>query len=214
MTDSRTKILNKLRSAATNQSQVEHNIKHAAMVPPESLGNSLTDKFITEAKKLSCIVHLISSERHAKETILSIIAPDAEVLAWQDDRLPLKNLRKFLAENGVVVTASGNPHVRVGVTGVDAALAATGSLAFCSETGKDRLTSLLPEVHIALVCKNQIIPDLESWFAQKKKSGLESIRKSGNIVFISGPSRTADIAMELILGMHGPREVHILLFEF
>lgn len=51
---------------------------------------------------------------------------------------------------------------------------------------------------------------MESWLAQKR---LNDIRAASNVVIISGASRTADIAMELILGMHGPRELHIILLK-
>ena len=41
---------------------------------------------------------------------------------------------------------------------------------------------------------------------------MKDLTDPSNVVLISGPSRTADIAMELILGMHGPKELHIIVF--
>jgi L-lactate dehydrogenase complex protein LldG len=100
---------------------------------------------------------------------------------------------------------------RVGLTGVDAALAATGSLVLSSGDGRARAASLLPPIHIAVVTADQILPDLESWLASSKAAGSAPIRRPSNIVVITGPSRTADIAMQLVMGMHGPREVHVVL---
>lgn len=57
----------------------------------------------------------------------------------------------------------------------------------------------------------QIVPDLESWMAAQRADGFAAMRGASNIVVVSGPSRTADIAMELVMGMHGPRELHIVL---
>jgi L-lactate dehydrogenase complex protein LldG len=101
--------------------------------------------------------------------------------------------------------------VRVGLTGVDAALAATGSVVVVSGSGRARAASLVPPIHIAVVAASQIVPDLESWWAVQKAAGLEQIRQHSNVVVITGPSRTADIAMQLVMGMHGPRELHLVL---
>jgi L-lactate dehydrogenase complex protein LldG len=101
--------------------------------------------------------------------------------------------------------------MRVGITGVDAALAATGSLVLAAGVGKHRVTSLLPPLHIAVVRASQIMPDLESWVAMQRAQGLDAFRRMSSVIVISGPSRTADIAMQLIMGMHGPAELHIIL---
>ena len=85
-----------------------------------------------------------------------------------------------------------------------------------SGNGRFRAASLLPPIHIAVLNTNQIVPDLESWWAAQKwaaqkAAGLEQTRQHSNIAIITGPSRTADIAMQLVMGMHGPRELHLVL---
>ncbi|MCA9922351.1 MAG: LUD domain-containing protein [Anaerolineales bacterium] len=66
-------------------------------------------------------------------------------------------------------------------------------------------------VHIAVLTADQILPDLESWWARQRANGLDQTRSAAKIAVITGPSRTADIAMELVLGMHGPRELHLVI---
>ncbi len=53
---------------------------------------------------------------------------------------------------------------------------------------------------------NQIIQDLENRVAQN-----QDFYDVSNVFLISGPSKTADIAMELIMGMHGPQALQIVL---
>lgn len=68
-------------------------------------------------------------------------------------------------------------------------------------------------VHIAVVQSSQIVPNLESWWAEQRAARLEQVRQRSNVVIITGPSRTADIAMQLVMGMHGPQELHLILLN-
>lgn len=98
----------------------------------------------------------------------------------------------------------------VGVTGCFCAIAETGSLMLLSGPESPASTALLPETHIAVVPVERIVPDLEAAFALMRKE-LGQLPRATNI--ISGPSRTADIEQNLVLGAHGPYRVHILLVQ-
>lgn len=100
----------------------------------------------------------------------------------------------------------------VGVTGVAYAVAETGSVAITAGNGVSRLISLLPPVHIAVVLPSQILPSLDELFTILRGDFL----KRGSLDYtniISGPSRSADIDQTLIQGMHGPREVYMVIVD-
>jgi L-lactate dehydrogenase complex protein LldG len=100
----------------------------------------------------------------------------------------------------------------IGVTGVNHAIAETGSVSIAAGRGVSRLISLLPPVHIAVVRPDQIVPSLDELFSLRRSEFLER----GSLDYtniISGPSRSADIKQTLIKGMHGPREVHMVILE-
>ncbi len=100
----------------------------------------------------------------------------------------------------------------IGVTGVDYAIAETGSVAITAGKGVSRLISLLPPVHIAVLRSFQILPSLDELFTIRRNEFLET----GSLNYaniISGPSRSADIEQTLIKGMHGPREVHMVVLS-
>lgn len=100
--------------------------------------------------------------------------------------------------------------VDAGLTAVHAAIAETGSLVCGSMPGRG--LSLVPPVHIAVVRRSQILPDLvDYWALYSGESPVHQL--PSNLVFITGPSKTADIEGVLITGVHGPREVHIVLVE-
>ncbi len=98
-----------------------------------------------------------------------------------------------------------------GITGVDLALAETGSLVVSSVTEGSQLTSLAPPVHIGLYRRSQVVGSLEDVLEQAHLARLQDPGRS--TVFITGTSRTADIEQILIRGVHGPREVHAILVE-
>jgi L-lactate utilization protein LutC len=97
--------------------------------------------------------------------------------------------------------------VEVGITSADYALADTGSLVFFSESGESRLLSLLPPCHIAVIESSKIVPSLDDVFRLRPLPGDES----SAMVVITGPSRTADIEMRLVRGVHGPGEIHVIV---
>lgn len=88
----------------------------------------------------------------------------------------------------------------VGITGVDCAIAETGSLVLSAGPGRPRGVSLLPRLHIALVRESQLVPRMGlAWPSQRPLPSA--------LHFITGPSRTSDIENDLSIGVHGPARV-------
>lgn len=99
----------------------------------------------------------------------------------------------------------------VAITGCFCAFAETGTLVLASGPQTHSSTHLLPETHIALVPASRIVAGMEDAFAllRAEHGGDGMMPRALNMV--SGPSRTADIEMTLVLGAHGPYRVHIVL---
>ncbi|GAB3499462.1 LutC/YkgG family protein [Nocardiopsis coralliicola] len=95
----------------------------------------------------------------------------------------------------------------VGITGVAAACAATGTLALTASPDTPRSTSLVPPVHIALVPHDRVVDDLAALYA--RLAALDPLPSA--IQMITGPSRSGDIEMVLVRGVHGPGTVHAVL---
>jgi len=103
----------------------------------------------------------------------------------------------------------------LGLTGVDLAVAETGTLILMSGVGRPRSTSLLPPYHVAVFDRTALVESLhqvgvflEAWHGDGAPPGTGAV-----INFITGPSRTADIELTLTRGVHGPREVHAIFVE-
>lgn len=106
----------------------------------------------------------------------------------------------------------------MGVTGVDYAIAETGSVIVLPRLGLSRLVSVVPPVHVAIVRPQDIIGSLDDLFALRRlefhRNGEQGTPDMGSYLnFITGPSRTADIEQTIVVGVHGPREVHMVLLE-
>ena len=101
--------------------------------------------------------------------------------------------------------------VDAGITDVDAALAETGTLIVAADAEHSRGPSLVPPHHLAIVRQSDILPDLLDYLAARANAGPRDLPSS--TVLVTGPSKTADIEGELITGVHGPKDVVILLVE-
>jgi hypothetical protein len=96
----------------------------------------------------------------------------------------------------------------VGVIEATAGIAATGTIVVDSDrTG--RLVSLLPRVGVFVLREQDIVAltgDVLRTHAERWPDGPPT-----NVVLVTGPSRSGDIEMRLVVGVHGPGEVHAVL---
>jgi L-lactate dehydrogenase complex protein LldG len=84
-------------------------------------------------------------------------------------------------------------------------LADTGSVVLAASPEEPRARSLLPFVHVSLLREDRILPGLPELF-QAVGQDLPSA-----LAIVTGPSRSADIEQRLVIGVHGPGEVHVVL---
>ena len=90
-----------------------------------------------------------------------------------------------------------------GITRASGAIAESGSVIIDDDRTSHRLAALSPWVHIAVLERSEIhrtIPDAIAAFGD-----------SPNIIWCTGPSKTADVEGILIEGVHGPGEQIVLL---
>ena len=188
-------------------------VERRRMLPlPDMTADERPDLFSREAAALGCVVYRISRS-DALEQIMDLIDGDMSVLSWAETELPYAGLHDLLAKLDVAIARPDDRAARVGITGVSAALAATGSLVLESGAGRPRSASLLPDRHIALMTADQLLDDLESWQASQAARGYPAFKQASNTVIVTGPSKTADIGHQLVKGAHGPRELHILILD-
>jgi len=75
--------------------------------------------------------------------------------------------------------------------------------------GQGRLASVIAPVHLTVLTRSRLVPALTDFLAVAGEA--LAARKASAAILITGPSRTADIEGQLIVGVHGPREVHCIL---
>ncbi len=180
------------------------------------------ERFARELAAVGGRAVLVESPQKAVEALVERLrALDArEVLLAPSPWLAELNVVQALRDASFVVRVLGDDadeslekdelkRADVGVTGALAAVAESGTLLLGGRVGGGwHWASLVPPVHVALLEAEQIVGTLDEAFARLKRHlarGLEEF------VWITGPSRTADIAQTLFLGMHGPRELHVLI---
>lgn len=93
----------------------------------------------------------------------------------------------------------------VGVTGVDYAIAETGTLVLAASAGRPRAVSLAPRLHIALLRESQLVPRRSATWAHFQAEMPSAL------LYITGPSRTSDIENDLAIGVHGPARVLVIV---
>ena len=131
---------------------------------------------------------------------------DKEIVVTTD---PLLERVRWSNEFAVARRAA-EPEDRVSVTGAYAGIAETGTLVFVSDRETPTTLNFLPETHVAVLARDRLVAHLEDVWTLLR---AERTRPPRTVNFITGPSRTGDIELQLELGAHGPRRLHVLLVD-
>jgi len=133
------------------------------------------------------------------------VAPDPrlDAIPWADE--PLLNVRRGGAEADDAV----------GLACADAGIAETGTLMLAASPHSPTALSFLPENHIVAIAADAIVGSYEdAWSRLRRARGGDGrFTMPSTVNLITGPSRTADIALKIELGAHGPRRLSIVIVE-
>jgi L-lactate dehydrogenase complex protein LldG len=222
---SREKTLTRIRqSLRTGVLPVAASSDRAATATPVIDQAVLLASFVREAQASGAEVFQPAKPADVLDTLADLVKQAGQqAITWSDEDLPIKDIRELLFRTGVtrhVPDIDRDPlmrreqwrnldNMRVGITGALGGLADTGSIIVASGRHRSRAASLLPETHIALLPADRLYPTMQAFFAAS--AAQELTENASNLVFITGPSRTADIEMIITRGVHGPKRLCIVL---
>jgi L-lactate dehydrogenase complex protein LldG len=164
-------------------------------------------------------VHVVQTEKwidHLK-TILKkrelktlLYAPetatgDALKKAWPDEAEGLPVLVPYAGD--IEEFKEDLFQIDAAITSTAGGIAETGALILWPDQKEPRLMSLVPPIHIAVLEAEKIF----NTFGEAMQTANWVVKMPTNIVLISGPSKTADIELTLAFGVHGPKELLVLI---
>jgi len=175
------------------------------------------ETFRARAEAVSAEVHRAGTPGEALRLVEELLAsegvsgPSGARAVWAAGPLAASLDRERLARDlpGLTfdVTREAAAASRVGVSEMEWGLADTGTVVQDATDPALRLVSTLPEVHVALLSADRILPSLAD-VLPKLGPG-----RSPYISFVTGPSRTADIERVLTIGVHGPSRLVVVVHD-
>ena len=219
MTDAtaRDRILQRVKTAGTHQIDVPEAPAPASGGPLDR--KAKTERLTTLMAAMRTEVHVVAADAwvdalkglaRAKGWKQLLYGPGAPLgaaieAAWsaESDGLP-----KLVGYREPVETFKESLfQIDAGVTGARGGLADTGAVVLWPTAQEPRLLSLVPGVHVAVLDADTIYDSLADMMAAENwAAGMPA-----NALIISGPSKTADIEFTLVFGVHGPKELILLI---
>ena len=223
MTTERDRFLQRVRRAVAdgNRAGGVPDLPERGGVGYQGGGADPVVRFRDECIAAGGFVHVVADPEAAANAVMNLLRERSvrRVLLGSGPILDGLALPARLAAAGVEATAVSTPAdarrreaffaADAGVSGVDHLVAETGSIALLARPDQPRSLSLLPPIHIAVADRSQLLPDLFDLFearGEAERQGLPSC-----LSLITGPSKTGDIELRLVTGVHGPGEVHVVL---
>ncbi|MBT5897637.1 MAG: lactate utilization protein [Rhodospirillaceae bacterium] len=197
----------------------EHIAKHRAnLVPARGKGEhgAQIKQFREMAEAVSCTVEIVPDEAAVPGVVAEYLR--ANNLPTQITLAPDEWLAGLDWDSqSLLETKSGAAGIDdlVSVTPAFAAVAETGTLVALSGGGHPTTLNFVPDYHVVALRTSQIVGAYEEVWTRLRKANKQGkgFTMPRNINMITGPSRTADIALTIELGAHGPRSLHIVLID-
>jgi len=220
MKSAREEILRKLKAA--EKTAVSPRLDMPALTELSLNEEELIAKFTREVTAQTGVVHRVQDNRGAIARLTEIVQSEkiTGVMASTDDVVRSLDLPAWGRKNRTNVFNPGDfkdrscfknavfGEVQAGITGVDFAVAESGTIGLIHSQDQPRLISLAPILHIAIVPIERLVPVYENVTETLFGKGKNPPR---HFTYITGPSMTADIQATPFKGMHGPRKVEIIL---
>lgn len=184
----------------------------------EQQGN-LETQFIGELNKVNTNVIEAGSEDEVKSFLQDIIKEKElkSFAIWESQFLKEINLKQDFKDTGLKLITAKNKNrmanADIGITEVDYAIADTGTLVLLTDKNQPRSVSLLPPIHVAIVRPANLVRNINDLFIILKSRLQNSEDITSCMNFVTGPSRTADIELSLTLGVHGPKELYVVILS-
>lgn len=190
------------------------------LIPDRTAGlddSGLVRQLVTKLGEAACTV----------DEVASLDEVPGRVAAWlQRENLPARLVQAPILQGGLDWSKTPTLEVKTGtadgsedtsVTPVFAAVSETGTLMLQSDAATPTGLNFLPENHIALVRRSQVVGPLEDAWARLRSAragadgGGHTMPRTVNL--ITGPSRTGDIEQKIQMGAHGPRRLHVIVVD-
>lgn len=221
----RAKFLERVRTAAhAGRAYRVHTRDIPAGTGYVGVSEDRCERFAAEANAVGGHAIVVANDVAARAELSELLRTYTvrHCVMWQHPQLDRLRLQHVLGGANIAVddyaSLSALPHdaqrqrvlnADMGITSCQWAIAETGTLVMCHHPGQERVTSLVPPVHVALVDEEQILPDLFDVFTQLHLTG----ELPSNVTLITGPSKTGDIELQLTTGVHGPKHWHVIVIR-
>jgi L-lactate dehydrogenase complex protein LldG len=207
---SRDSILHRIRTAVGRSAgQPPDELPPARIrVPEMSLQARIASTLARVEALAGTAVHTSDPRAYVAEAIAgkTAVASNAPILAeWGITSLP--GVRSGITDREELRALCATADI--GITSADYILADTGTLVLLSSQREARLISLLPPAHLAVVPRERILTGLDELLTVLPKPA----EQTSSMVLITGPSRTADIEMILVRGVHGPGHITVVIAD-
>jgi L-lactate dehydrogenase complex protein LldG len=163
---------------------------------------------LTPAEVTNRIVNL-GTEIGAKTVALGQgVALDMDAIGEALERADFRIVRTVpVADTERAAMRARVADAELGVAEADFAIASTGTLAVVSTASRPSSLTLLPPASLVIVQIDRVMANLAAVLAEMGPAGVAANR----LTLITGPSRTADIEKRIVLGVHGPKSLHVIL---
>ncbi|MFD1778681.1 lactate utilization protein C [Fredinandcohnia salidurans] len=195
--------------------------------PQEEVLKDATVDELIEVLKLQCTkIHtelIMTSKSKLSEALEQKIKEfgNGPIITWKDERFEQFGIQTLLKEEQAF---EWNPDLgkeniakaeqaNIGITISEITLAESGTVVLYSGPNRGRTISFLPTNSIVILPKSTLVPRMTQAakiIREKVKMG-EQVPSAIN--FITGPSNSADIELNLVVGVHGPVKATYILVE-